>query len=117
MARHTLLACLLATPAVLLGAPPAAAQFGGIFDVLRPPGEIPNRQAPRPPPPPQQFPPQQQPPPPQVRQPQAPPGGIQSEPLPPPPGTAGTPPGTLPRPGQPAQPGQPGQPSVTGLPP
>src|SRR5436853_6818594 len=109
MARHPLLSALIVLPAALLGAGPALAQFGDIFSNFpRPPWEIPNRQKQPPGPPPSQ---QEQP---VQRDPGyrggaptresgygQPPGGIQSQPLPPPPGTAAAPPGTLPRPGVP----------------
>jgi len=98
--------------AAALAAPiaPATAQFPSLFDPPRPPSEVPGRQQPaRPAPPPQYQPPQYQPPPPpdpslaqqppyqqaapvSPFQPVAPRGGVQSQPLPPPPGATAAPP-------------------------
>jgi hypothetical protein len=91
------IAALLVVIGATLGAGPAAAQFGNIFNDSppRPPADVPNGPFP-PQPPPVQYPgqspaPQQYPPPPQqYPAPQVPiaraPSGIQAQPLPPPPG-------------------------------
>jgi hypothetical protein len=91
------IAALLVVIGATLGAGPAVAQFGNIFNdpPPRPPADVPNGPfPPQPPPvqypgqspPPQQYPPPQQP----YPAPQAPvaraPSGIQAQPLPPPPG-------------------------------
>jgi hypothetical protein len=82
---------------VLLCAGPAVAQFGGLFDPPRPPGNVPTR-------PPAQA--QPAPANPQLLPPGPPPGrpGIQSEDLPPP---GGAQPAALPRPGSAPPPAQP----------
>jgi hypothetical protein len=119
MARPTLRVVLALAGACAIT--PAAAQFNpfeALFGPFRPPADVPGR-APPPdrlppgPPPSQQYPqqyPQQQYPqqyPPSARLPPGPPPGVQSEPLPPPPGATlappGAPPGALPRPVQPGQ--------------
>jgi hypothetical protein len=96
----------------LLCADPGMAQFGGLFDPPRPPGNVPTRPQPQG----QPLGPQVQPQPPPAPNPQLlPPGppparaGIQSEDLPPP---GGAQPAALPRPGNmppPAQTSPPGQ--------
>jgi len=98
---------------------PAAAQFNpleAIFGPFRPPADIPGRSPPPSqyppstrlppgPPPSQQYPQQQYPQqyPPSARLPPGPPPGVQTQPLPPPPGATSAPPGqgALPRPVQP----------------
>ena len=88
MARHHVLAALLAALVAPIGLAPAQAQFGTLFgEPPRPPTEVPGR-----------APPRQAPPPADVA-PVAPapaPGsfsrGIQSQPLPPPPGASAAPP-------------------------
>jgi hypothetical protein len=103
---------------------PAIAQFPSLFDPPRPPSEVPGRPPARAPPPQ----PQVQPPPepyagpPSPFQPTAPRGGVQSQPLPPPPGATAAPPqppvqqGTFaPPPAGPAAPGQPPPPPGAAL--
>jgi len=114
--------CLVLAIAVAAAAP-AFAQFPSLFDPPRPPSEVPARQQPPPP---------SQAPPPQYQRPSdpyaaqgtpfqqpSPRGGVQSQPLPPPPGATAAPPaqppvqqGTFAPPPGPAAPGQaaPGQP-------
>jgi hypothetical protein len=113
---------LAAAIAVVVGAVPASAQFGGLFDPPRPPTDVPNRPParqqqpdyPPQPPPDYQQPGYQQPgyQQPAFQQPAPARGGVQSQPLPPPPGAAAAPPppppteqGTFATPA-PAQPGQ-----------
>ncbi len=118
MIRKPLL--ILAAGAALLAPADVLAQFGTIFGEPppRPPGSVPR--APGSAPPPAQPFPQTLPPPPQTLpsppqtlpppQTQRPPGGVQSQPLPPPPGTPSAPAqqqSTLPRPGQAPLPGLP----------
>jgi len=75
---------------LLIGAAPAAAQFGNIFDPPRPPSDVPGRPPVRPNPPPQYQPPPQSPPGQSADAPNGSPrpGAVQSQPLPPPPGAA-----------------------------
>ncbi len=88
MAGPKFLAALIFLGA-LLNVAPAAAQFGTIFgDSPRPPANVPGRQA---------YP---SPPPPDYRGPAPPPGAIQSQPLPPPPGSEPSQQGAVQRPGQ-----------------
>ena len=113
MPRDRLAAVLIAV-AIALGPGDALAQFGSIFGAPpRPPAGVPNgnRQAPPADPDAQAY-PQQAPayPPPSSGR-LAPPGAVQSQPLPPPPGVAGI------EPNPPSQPGQPSQPTLSGLPP
>jgi hypothetical protein len=99
MARARFSGFLIAVGAVLC-AGPAATQWGTILgDVPRPPGNVPGRPAPPPPYPPQQGGDAQ------ATAPQR--GGVQSQPLPPPPGTEPAQQGALGRPGQAPAPGQP----------
>jgi hypothetical protein len=94
MAGPKFLAALILVGAVLNVAP-AAAQFGTIFgDSPRPPANVPGRQA---------YPS----PPPDYRGTAPPPGTIQSQPLPPPPGTEPSQQGAIQRPGQAPPPGLP----------
>jgi hypothetical protein len=91
MSRYRLAAALVAV-AFALGPGGASAQFGSIFGASpRPPAGVPEGQQTYPPPYPQQQAPAY---PPGYPQPgtgrAAPPGAVQSQPLPPPPGTAGT---------------------------
>jgi hypothetical protein len=138
MHRTHVLAVLAAAIVVPIGAAPATAQFGSLFDPPRPPTDVPGRPPARQPPP---DPYAAQPPPAYPAQP-APPiqqtvparGGIQSQPLPPPPGATAAPPaqpapqpGTfaappagqavpLPPPGPPGAALQPGDEVITALP-
>ncbi len=119
MARSLRIACVVAAPvavAVALGVPPAAAQFVNPFEALfgpppRPPSDLPAGRQPAPAPqqqgyPDQRYPDQRYPEPGQQNPGQArqapPTGGVQSQPLPPPEGTAAAvdpgrlPPGPLP---------------------
>lgn len=123
MARLRLAVFLLVLAGTIAAAVPAAAQFNpfeAIFGPFRPPRDVPGRgpppdRLPPGPPPSQQY-PQQYPPqypqqyPPSARLPPGPPPGIQTQPLPPPPGAAG--------PGQPGQPqgARPAQPRPPGAP-
>ena len=117
MARHHVIAVLVAVMAAAIGFAPAAAQFGTIFDPPRPPSEVPGRGPPRQAPPdytPAQ-PPSAQPAPPAQAPPGAPSRAIQSQPLPPPPGVTSAPPPTQPQGAAPRPLGQP--PALTGAPP
>ncbi|HXW25518.1 MAG TPA: DUF2155 domain-containing protein [Xanthobacteraceae bacterium] len=87
MHRPYVLAVLAAVIAVPIGAVPAAAQFGSIFDPPRPPTDVPNR--PPASPPPNSYP---QPAPSGFQPPAPGRSGIQSQPLPPPPGATAAPP-------------------------
>lgn len=145
MARQRYLS-LIPTLGLVVLTGPAAAQFGSIFGPPpRPPADVPGASYPvqqadprlpvepryeRPLPP-------QPPPPPLTRFPSGAPGGVQSQPLPPPPGTVPAPPGLPPPPGTAAvpsglppppppgapqdfasrPPGSSGQPPLPGLPP
>jgi hypothetical protein len=118
MARLRFSVIILACAGVS-AAGPAAAQFNpleAIFGPFRPPADIPGRSPPPSqyppstrlppgPPPSQQYPQQQYPQqyPPSARLPPGPPPGVQTQPLPPPPGATSAPPGqgALPRPVQP----------------
>jgi len=137
MARQHVLAAVTAVLAASLGASGVEAQFGGIFDPPRPPGDVGRT------PPPQAYPPPSQAYPPPQPQAYPPPQGqgypqqqaypapgapaindvqrrapVQSQPLPPPPGAVAAPPppppasqqSALPRPGQPGQPAPPAGP-------
>src|SRR5215510_11335832 len=92
MARLLRIACFIAAPVAAwatLGVPPAAAQFFNPFEALfgpppRPPSSVPSGRPQQGYPEQQQYP--DQPYPGQARQ--APPGGVQSQPLPPPDGAA-----------------------------
>jgi hypothetical protein len=100
------LAAALIAVTLALGPASALAQFGSIFGAPpRPPAGVPNGS--RQPPADQAYPPLQAPPayPPPASGRVAPPGAVQSQPLPPPPGVAG------------ADPGSPGQPTLSALPP
>jgi len=108
----------------LFAAGPADAQFNpfeAIFGPFRPPADVPGgRRLPPGPPPSQQYPQQYpQPYPPAARL----PPGVQTQPLPPPPGASVAPPGTPgaqrppPPPRRPSQPGEPPQPSEIVTPP
>ena len=116
MARPTLRVVLALASACAIT--PAAAQFNpfeALFGPFRPPADVPGGRSPPPdrlppgPPPSQQYPQQQYPQqyPPSARLPPGPPPGVQSQPLPPPPGATLAPPGAPPL--RPSQPGQPGQ--------
>ena len=116
----------LALAIALTAAAPASGQFPSLFDPPRPPSDVPGRAPAR-----QQPPPQNQAPPPQSQPPSdpyaaqatpfqqpSPRGGVQSQPLPPPPGATAAPPaqppvqqGTFAPPPGPAAPSQvaPGQ--------
>jgi len=114
MARLLRTACAIGALGAL-GLTPAAAQlFDSIFGSPRPPASVPGGRQPYPQYPPddrymnrapypQQYPQEQQPVyPPQANVPINPPGaGIQSQPLPPPPGVAAVTPGAQPQPGMP----------------
>jgi hypothetical protein len=102
MHRSHISLAVAAAIAMVLGAVPASAQFGGLFDPPRPPTDVPSRPPvrqqqpdyPAQPPPGYQQPGypqpgyQQQP----FQQPAPTRGGVQSQPLPPPPGAAAAPP-------------------------
>ncbi|HEY4405570.1 MAG TPA: DUF2155 domain-containing protein [Xanthobacteraceae bacterium] len=114
MLRYRLAAALMAA-AFWLGPSGASAQFGSIFGgPPRPPAGVPegSRQ-----PEPQTYPPPYSPPPASGRA--APPGAVQSQPLPPPPGVAATGPTGQPAPGGQLPGGQPGgqRPPPRGAPP
>src|ERR1700731_3394205 len=108
MSRHGLAAALVAV-ACALGPSSVFAQFGSIFGAPpRPPAGVPGSRQPMPADPQQApaYPPQQAPayPPPSSGR-AGPPGAVQSQPLPPPPGVTGT------------EANSPSQPTLSGAPP